>query len=68
MAEAARVLRPGGCLILLEQVRSPLLPVRVLHSLLNPLNVFLEQDHLLREPLHHVWDAGLLVKRLERPK
>ena len=68
VSEAARVLRPGGSLFLLEHVRSPLLPVRLLQQVLNPLTVFLEQDHLLREPLRHVEDAGLVVERLERSK
>ncbi|MBD0357737.1 MAG: class I SAM-dependent methyltransferase [Rubrobacter sp.] len=66
--EAARVLRPGGRLLLLEHVRSPLLPVRVLQGILNPLFVLLGKDHLLREPLRHVEGSGLVVERLERSK
>jgi len=68
VAEAARVLRPGGRLLLLEHVRSPFLPVRLLQRVLDPLTVLLEQDHLLREPLRHVQSAGLVVERLERSK
>jgi ubiquinone/menaquinone biosynthesis C-methylase UbiE len=68
VTEAARVLRPGGCLLLLEHVRSPLLPVRLLQYALNPLFVLLEHDHLLRDPLRPVEDAGLVVERLERSK
>lgn len=68
VAEAARVLRPGGRLLLLEHVRSPVLPVRALQTLLNPLTVLLENDHLLREPLRHVEGAGLVVERAERSK
>ena len=66
--EAARVLKPGGRLLFLEHVRSPLLPVRALQTLLNPITVLTESDHLLREPLPHVQEAGLLVEDLERSK
>ncbi len=68
VVEAARVLRPGGRLLLLEHVRSPALPVRLLQHVLNPLAVLLDHDHLLREPLRHVEDTGLIVERLERSK
>lgn len=61
-------MRPGGWLLLLEPVRSPILPVRVLQGILNPLSVLLENDHLLCEPLRLVEDAGLVVERLERSK
>jgi hypothetical protein len=54
--------------LLLEHVRSPVFPVRALQTLLNPLTMFLESDHLLREPLRHVEAAGLTVERLERSK
>ena len=68
VAEAARVLRPGGLLLLLEHVRSPILPVRILQRAFNPLTVLIEHDHLLREPLRHIQDAGLVVEHLERSK
>jgi hypothetical protein len=44
------------------------LTVRLLQSVLNPLTLLLEHDHLLREPLNHVESAGLVVERLERSK
>jgi ubiquinone/menaquinone biosynthesis C-methylase UbiE len=66
VAEAARVLRPGGWCLLLEHVRSPILPVRVVEWMLEPLSVRFEADHLLREPETYITAAGLRVERIER--
>jgi hypothetical protein len=46
-------------LLLLEHVRTPFLPVRVLQGSFNPLAVLLENDHLLCEPLLYVEGAVL---------
>ncbi|TMD60149.1 MAG: class I SAM-dependent methyltransferase [Chloroflexi bacterium] len=51
VAEAKRVLRPGGRFPLLEHVRSDVLPVRVVQRILDPLAIRVTADHLTREPL-----------------
>jgi ubiquinone/menaquinone biosynthesis C-methylase UbiE len=68
VAEAARVLRPGGTLVLLEHVRSPSPVVRTVQRVLEPLLLRLEGDHLLRQPDQHVAQAGLHIDQLERSK
>jgi hypothetical protein len=62
------VLRPGGRLLLLEHVRSPLLPVRFGQRLLDPLAVRFEADHLLRDPLDYLEAEGFNVECAERSK
>jgi ubiquinone/menaquinone biosynthesis C-methylase UbiE len=68
VAEASRVLRPGGRLLLIEHVRSPSRPVRAVQRLLDPLTVRFEGDHLLREPLDHLRSEAFEVERFERSK
>jgi ubiquinone/menaquinone biosynthesis C-methylase UbiE len=68
VAEVRRVLRPGGRFLLLEHVRSPLLPMRLGQRLLDPLAVRFEADHLVREPLEHLRAEGFEVEQLERSK
>lgn len=68
VAEAWRVLRPGGQILLLEHVRSPLLPVRALQRLLEPLSVRFAADHLTREPLDYLRAEGFQIERFERSK
>jgi ubiquinone/menaquinone biosynthesis C-methylase UbiE len=68
VAEARRVLRPGGRVLLLEHVRSPVGAVRAIERLLEPLFVRLAADHLTREPLDYLRDEGFEIERLERSK
>ncbi len=67
VAEARRVLRPEGRLLLLEHVRSPVTPVRIVQRMLEPL-MRLQDDTLLREPLDHLSREGLEVQTVERSK
>jgi len=68
VAEVRRVLRPGGRFLLLEHVRSPVLPIRLAERLLEPLMLRFKGDHLLREPVDHLHAEGFVVERLERSK
>ncbi len=67
-AEAFRVLRPGGLLLLLEHVRSPAPLVRGGQRLLDPLAVHFEADHLLREPLDYLPGIGFEIDEVQRSK
>jgi ubiquinone/menaquinone biosynthesis C-methylase UbiE len=67
-AEAFRVLRPGGQLVMLEHVRSPARTVRAAQRLLEPLAVRFEADHLLRDPLDYLPSVGFEIEIVERSK
>lgn len=68
VAEARRVLRPAGRLLLLEHVRSPVRAVRVVQRLLDPLSVRFAADHLTREPLDDLGAERFEIERVERSK
>ena len=68
VAEMRRVLRPGGRVLLLEHVRSPIRVVRTIQRALEPITVWLGEDHLVREPLELLERQGFEVEELERSK
>ena len=68
LAEARRVLRLDGLLLLLEHVRSPLRAVRLIQLVLDPIAVRLLGDHLAREPLDTLAEHGFVVEKLIRSK
>ncbi|MGY5080914.1 class I SAM-dependent methyltransferase [Streptomyces nigrescens] len=68
VAEMVRVLKPGGRLLLLDHVPSTALPVRAIQRLVELVTVPLGGEHLLRRPLRHVQDVGLVIERQNRSK
>lgn len=66
--EALRVLRPGGLLLMMEHVRSPIPIVRGAQRVLEPLAVRFEADHLLREPLDYLPEVGFEIDEVKRSK
>ena len=68
VAEMARVLRPGGLLLLADHIVGSSWPVRAGQRLLELVTVPLGGEHFRRRPLTHVQAAGLRVERRDRFK
>jgi ubiquinone/menaquinone biosynthesis C-methylase UbiE len=68
IAESARVLRPGGKLVMVEHVRSPVWLVRTIQHVLEPISVRFQADHLVRDPLDYISQADFQIQHLERTK
>jgi ubiquinone/menaquinone biosynthesis C-methylase UbiE len=68
VAEAWRVLRPGGRFVALEHVRSPNIIMRGFERMLESYTVRTQADHLLREPAETVKTVGFSIEYLKRQK
>lgn len=66
IAEAARVLRPGGRLLAVEHVRSPHRLIRWGERLWEPVSLRQAGDHLTRDPVDHLSATGFEIEELER--
>ena len=67
-AEVLRVLKPGGRLLLLDHVRSPIWPARLVERLLDPPVRRFAGCHLLRDPLDYLGAVGFRVERRDRSR
>ena len=61
LAEACRVLRPGGRLIMVEHGPAARQWVRAGQHLINPLSIRFQADHILRDPVPFALDAGFEI-------
>jgi ubiquinone/menaquinone biosynthesis C-methylase UbiE len=68
VSEIKRVLKPGGSLVSLDHVRSPVLAVRLVQKAINPLAVRFEGDHIVREPLEYYRAHGFEIIEVGRSK
>lgn len=66
IAEMARVLRPGGRLILVDHVASSSRVARGVQRMLELATIPLGGEHFLRRPINQVRAAGFAVDRVER--
>lgn len=66
IAEMARVLRPGGCLLLVDHVAASWPVLRSLQWLYERISIPLAGEHFLRRPLPLVRDLGFRIEHTER--
>ncbi|MFI6325778.1 class I SAM-dependent methyltransferase [Nonomuraea sp. NPDC050556] len=68
LSEMARVLRPGGLLLLADHVASSSWGIRVLQALMDAFTVPMAGEHYRRRPLPVVRSMGFTVEKHERFK
>ena len=66
VGEMARVLRPGGLLLLVDHVAARSRALRAAQWLYERMSIPLEGEHYLRRPLTHVRELGLTIEHAER--
>ncbi|CAM3566922.1 class I SAM-dependent methyltransferase [Stackebrandtia soli] len=66
LAEAARVLRPGGRLLLADHVVSTSWPLRFLQHAADLITVPTQGEHFARRPIRHLAEVGLTVVESKR--